>query len=858
MTRWFPLLTGLLIFLGYPALAPALVADEDRTCLDCHLHGTKSRRHVDLAQLKASVHWGEASCVQCHPGATDMSHGEYAAVVPADCGSCHEKERHHGLESGKPAHCSDCHGGHDVLPASHKESRLHMDRVGQTCGRCHPDEFGTGSVQASVLSFRLRGHAKADPSRSYASDNCLACHHQDVAHETGEQPLVQDCRMCHNPDASRTLLLGTFHGGRGSTALWDSGRIGDALYLGLTGVFVGIFSFGWFRRFRTWTRGGPAPRWDRPVQRFSGLVKSVLGQGKLFDRKTVGIGHYLIFLGVGVPILMIVAAQFQPAVGTPLARMASLVLDVLGLGLLVGLSFALVRRVQRPEEYPPQGAADIVGLVLLFLVVITGFLAEALRLATVPSAEFRWSPVGGLLASALPSSPSGTSVTWRIHLLTALGFLSILSWTRLRHLVTAPLNIFFRNLGPMGRIEPVRVDSGERFGVTRATDLAWKDLLDSDSCVECGRCQEVCPAYATEKPLSPMKVVLDIRSDAGSLSGPSAGEVQSQDLLNGRVSPDEAWACATCYACQEACPVLVEHVGKLTGLRRGLLMDRGRAPREAVRFLRNLEVFGDPAGYGPALRWQWTQGLPRRSLTKPADATLLFWVGCQAAFHPRAREIAQALVTVAGRAGVRLAILGDAELCCGDPARRVGDEALFQEMAQRNIECFNDHGVSEIVTGCPHCFNTLTNEYGDFGARIRVVHAVEWAAGLVSSGRLSITGALEQSCAFHDPCYLSRVNGLSHFPRLLAKAVRGLQLREMERSQEQTFCCGAGGGHMWLHETGTRINQARAEQCMRTSADLISTACPYCVTMLEDGLQEVSSKPAKVLDLIEIVEMVTR
>jgi Fe-S oxidoreductase len=287
-------------------------------------------------------------------------------------------------------------------------------------------------------------------------------------------------------------------------------------------------------------------------------------------------------------------------------------------------------------------------------------------------------------------------------------------------------------------------------------------------------------------------------------------------------------------------------------------MDRAEVPQEAIRLLRNLEVFGDPIGKGRALRRQWAQNLPARYFGKDYEPDVLYWVGCQAAFHPRAQEIARALMTVADRAGIQLTILGEEETCCGDPARRIGEEALFQELARSNIERFKACGVKRIVTLCPHCYNTLAHEYPDFGAEIEVVHAAEWAAGLVKTGRLQITRSLEKKCSFHDPCYFSRVNKLSRFPRDLSAAIPGLQLLEMRRNREQTFCCGAGGGHMWLHEAGTRINHARAEQCLQSAPDLVGTACPYCVTMLEDGLKEVAPGPVEVVDVIEILERVTR
>jgi Fe-S oxidoreductase/nitrate reductase gamma subunit len=847
------------VVLGCSLVAPAWAAEQDEECLNCHMRdATQSRRQIDLGPLMKSVHGGQVSCVECHPTSQQESHQQNTSVTPANCQGCHDQKSLHGHKSGKSALCSQCHGGHDILPQSAMASTDHVSKLARTCGRCHPDKFGNGSVAGSIIGFRVRGHPKADLSRHYSRRECLACHRPEVGHERTAQTTALGCRSCHQPDNRWARYLGTFHGPGSLGTIQASRHVGDMLYMGLLAGSLVVFSWGWAKRFRIWKKGKPSRRWDHLFQRLSKCMKAGLVQRSVFNRKIAGLSHYLIFLGVAIPIVIIVVAQARPVLGPWPARLVSLLLDVMGLGLLCGLCLALFRRVWRQGELPEQGLADAVVLGLLLCVVITGFGTEGFRLATSPADESDWSPVGRLLALALPSSAEATAVMWRVHFLLVLAFLSAMPWTRLRHLIFAPLNIFFSTLGPPGRLEPIDVNSGERFGVSRATDLTWKDLLDSDTCMACGRCQEACPAYATDKPLSPLKVIQGINGEASNPSAPDRGNAGLQDGLHARISADETWACTTCYACQEACPVSVEHVGKLMGLRRSLVMDQGRVPREGIRFLRNLEVFGDPTGYGQAMRRQWAQSLPARLFDKESEPSLLYWVGCQAAFHPRAQETARALMKVADRAGVRLTILGEEEMCCGDPARRLGEEALFQELAQRNIKRFRAHGIKRIVTLCPHCFNTLTNEYPDFGADIEVVHAVEWAANLLKSGRIKIHRSLEKKCAFHDPCYLSRVNKLSRFSRDLAGAVPGLELLEMSKNQEQTFCCGAGGGHMWLHESGRRINQARSEQCMQTVPDLVGTACPYCLTMLEDGLKEVASGPVVVRDLMEILEVVTR
>ncbi|HMK34104.1 MAG TPA: heterodisulfide reductase-related iron-sulfur binding cluster [Desulfomonilaceae bacterium] len=609
-------------------------------------------------------------------------------------------------------------------------------------------------------------------------------------------------------------------------------------------------------RFFFWRSGRPLARWDNPGQRLVALFWATVGQRRVFRRPGVGFSHYFVFLGVLVPGLIILAVQFDPPVPEFAAGLASLFLEVVGLALLAGVVYALVRRFQPLPASPSTGFAGLAVLVMLVLIVFTGFLTEGFRISIAPESDVWRHPVGWALALVLPPSPVAIAITWYVHFGLVFALLAAMPFSPLRHIVTAPLNLFFRDLGPAGKLEPCRMNSEEALGITAAEDLTWKDLLDADACVACGQCRDSCPAYASQKPLSPMKIIQEIRTCALEMrrnGGASRGE-----LLSRYVSEEEIWACTSCHACQNSCPVGVEHVGKLMNLRRGLVLEQGKVPQEAIKPLRNLDVYGDPYGYGPASRTMWANSLEKNLFESGEKEGQLFWVGCQASFHPRAREVATAFMTLAGRAGQRMAILGSQETCCGDPARRLGEEALFQQLARRNMERFKELGVKSIVTLCPHCFNTFAHEYRDFGARFTVLHAVEWAASLLHTGRLKPKRLFSGQFTYHDPCYLSRVNSLAHFPRAILELVCHSRLKEMPSTGDETFCCGAGGGRIWLHETGSRINVLRAKQCAETEAEVVSTSCPYCVAMLEDGLTEVHSGPQRVLDVIEIVELATR
>ena len=292
----------------------------------------------------------------------------------------------------------------------------------------------------------------------------------------------------------------------------------------------------------------------------------------------------------------------------------------------------------------------------------------------------------------------------------------------------------------------------------------------------------------------------------------------------------------------DSCPVLIEHVDKVVGMRRALVLNEGRAPLEAKRLLRNLEVYGDPAGEGRAFRRDWMFDLDEKIITGNTDNHTVIWIGCQGAFHPRIRNVAKALVEIAARAGQKVSLLGEKETCCGDPARRLGQEDLFQNLAKQNIEMFKANGVNTIVTICPHCYNTMANEYADFSPDFNVMTASQWIVDIFSQNALPIKRSFDQKITFHDPCYLSRINGQFEIPRKIFTMISGLELVEAEKNRRETFCCGAGGGRMWLHETGTRINQLRARQCAETGTETIVTACPYCITMLEDGLSSLEGE----------------
>jgi Fe-S oxidoreductase len=403
------------------------------------------------------------------------------------------------------------------------------------------------------------------------------------------------------------------------------------------------------------------------------------------------------------------------------------------------------------------------------------------------------------------------------------------------------VNVFFTRTRARGRLEPLRFDGPEeemRFGAGTVADLTWKQTLDTFSCTECGRCQDVCPAWATGKELSPKLLIMALRDQVFEEGPPllrGAEGFEAQPLVPGAVTDNVVWDCVTCGACVRECPVSIEHVDHIVDLRRHLVMMDARFPAEAEPMLRDVERAGNPWGKAQTERADWAERLGVRVL-EPGDPApeILYWVGCAASFDERARTAAESTARLLQAAGVDFAILGPRESCTGDPARRMGNEYLFQAHAEQNVGTLNEAGVTKIVASCPHCFNTLGNEYPDFGGEYEVVHHSELLASLVADGRLRVNGG-DKGITYHDSCYLARHNDVLEGPRDLVAAVG--EPIEMERSGKRTFCCGAGGAHMWMEERAGLINEERAREAAETGADTLAVACPFCTVMLDDGVK---------------------
>ena len=622
------------------------------------------------------------------------------------------------------------------------------------------------------------------------------------------------------------------------------------------GVAVALFTRRAWSLYRLLHSGKPAARFDNIPARARAEATIVIGQSKLLQRLVPGLVHAAIFWGFLVLFPTIVIAM----IGAVDARSTlpwlgaqgwyALLVDVFALVVLIGVIAAfLIRKVQRPARFKGShlGEADLIlGLIAGIVCTLLLWHASqiALRLNDYPE---QWAPISDALSHVVaPAAPVLERAAVWGHVLIILSFLVYLPYSKHLHILVAAFNVYFGRTRSRGRIEPIDFEKPEaevRFGSARAADMTWKQMLDTMSCTECGRCQDVCPAYATGKALSPKLLIMAMRDHL--VSGAAS------PIVPNAVTDDIVWDCVTCGACVRECPVGIEHIDHVIDLRRNLVMVESRFPDEAGTMLRDVDRTSNPWGKPQADRMQWAEGLGVRVL-QPGERPpeILFWVGCAPAFDERARKAAVSTAKLMQMAGVDFAVLGPREACTGDPARRMGDEYTYQRLAGENVATLNDSGVKKIVTTCPHCFNTIGNEYPDFGGTYEVVHHTQFLADLVNEGKLAPMPS-ERTITYHDSCYLARHNDVHTAPRELVAAVG--QAVEMPRNRERTFCCGAGGARMWMEEKrGRPINQERVREAAATGAETLAVACPFCTVMLDDGVRETGAK-LQVFDLATLL-----
>jgi len=681
-----------------------------------------------------------------------------------------------------------------------------------------------------------------------------------------------------------------------------------AVYL-LMFVAFGYLLFTLIQRYRIWRQGRGELRTDYHEKRIVAFVKYVIFQWKILKESYAGIMHVAVFWGFVGLFLVTMIIMIQDDLTELFFHYKfiygnfylywSLFADLCGLVVLAGLGMAFWRRYKTKPSRLDTKMTDTFALVLITVIIVTGFTTEGFRIAMSGFPAFEvWSPVGYVTALAFSwVGPGGLQVShylsWWIHVLAAFVFIGLVASDKLGHILISTLNVYFMNLKnekaetkyTMPIISPAEFETAETFGVGNVEDFTWKQMMDSDACTRCGRCQDNCPAYLTEKPLSPKKIQQDVKAAMDErlplvMAAKKASEdgtfdptaIESKMLLGEHVLEDEIWSCTNCGACMEACPVNIEHVPKINDMRRYKVLMEGTMAPELQSSLQNMETNFSPYPFGFAERADWVtdelKEMGLKTVEEDANVDYVYFVGCAASFDQKKNQkVAIALCKILLKAGLKVGILGVEEACCGDSALRAGNEYLFHTLAAMNLENFKRYGIKKIITACPHGYNVLKKEYPEFAkvgvdsngeqltADYEVFHHSEVIADLIKSGKIKVKEGIEDKITYHDSCFLGRYNEIYEQPRAIVKAMSGTQnFVEMSRNHTKSFCCGAGGARMWIEEhIGTRINQFRTKDAQASGASAIATACPFCLIMLSDGADELELENLKSYDIAELV-----
>ncbi len=657
----------------------------------------------------------------------------------------------------------------------------------------------------------------------------------------------------------------------------------------------------------------PEDRTDHIDDRIGEFFQVVLGQSGVLRDPLPGIAHFFTFWGFIINqfgLLNLILGAFNgslPLLGDN--RAFAIVLDVFVVLVLLALVlFAIRRAVFHPKQlssflHGPWDGYIILGLILL--VVVTLILVEGFEYAASNGAA--WTPIGAFFSPWFSQAGTENSLIayrffWWLHILTVLSFLIYLPRSKHLHLLATPFNVFFRNFKPKGALPLLEnIEERDDYGVSKAEQFTWKQLLDGYACTECGRCNTVCPASNTGKPLFPKEIILGVKESLFVRSNEILGEdtlysrlgiagvkadenerekeAHHQQMVGGIISEDALWACTTCMACMEICPVSIEHVPKIVDMRRHLVMEESEFPQEVTSLFNNIERNGNPWEISNDKRAEWAAGMGIPLLAENPEAEVLYWVGCMGSFDQRNKQVATSVARILQAAKVDFAILGPEESCTGDPARRIGNEYLWQMQAQMNIETLNGYGFNRsdesnghhaanghgattaakqrtIITACPHCFNTIKNEYPQLGGNYEVLHHSVFIDRLLTSEQLKLPEGFDtRKLTYHDPCYIGRYNDVYDEPRRVLKVINGEEPTEMRRHRNKSFCCGGGGGRAWMEEKiGKRVNQTRVNEALETKAEVLAAGCPFCITMFEDGIKGVEAEEKlKVEDISEIL-----
>ena len=663
---------------------------------------------------------------------------------------------------------------------------------------------------------------------------------------------------------------------------------GLILYILTVTTAIGVFVWLIYRRLAVLRLAEPQDRFDHPWQRIKNVVTVALGQKKMLKKRYIapGLMHAFIFWGfiaVAINTIHLVVQGFIPgcylpgfAPDQPVGQFYLVFRDTFEVIVIFAVLFALYRRFfVKPKRLTLSFDATLV-LILIFILMGTDFIIGGASIATGHAEGPTY--MGHLFGGWFGAYSQATNiviynVAWWLHIFALLFFLDWLPISKHFHVVTALFNVYFGAL-EKGALQPMQFEELEHFGVSEVHHHRWKDLLDVYTCTECGRCQDACPAFNTGKELSPKEInihtreyidehesalVSMLKANMRENGASGGGEAMNGPAYVGDIIKDNVlWACTTCKACEEACPLNIEFIDRIVDMRRSLVLEEARIEQQVATTFKNMENQQNPWGLAGSTREEWTEGLdvPLISDVDPEELDLVYWIGCAGAFDDRAKQVSQAMVKILNAAGVKYAILGKKEVCTGDPARRIGNEYVFQMLAEQNIDTFKEYKISTLLTQCPHCYNTFANEYPQFGGNYEVIHHTTFVKQLIEEERLTLSRPRAQRITYHDSCYLGRHNDIYADPRDLLLAIPDVELVEMEDSKENGFCCGAGGGRMWMEETEghTKVNNERVNQAAAVEPDVVGTACPFCATMISDGINE--NGLADQMDTEDIIQMV--
>ena len=664
----------------------------------------------------------------------------------------------------------------------------------------------------------------------------------------------------------------------GREIMWNVGHTGQWVSYAFLVITAIIFIIGLKKRYAMWKFGKPAAIEfkKRLGERVGYFIANGIFHKSILREAFPGWMHFFIFWGflfltVGTALVAIQADFTDLLFKVKFLKggfylIFSFLLEVGGLAAIIGILMAIYRRyVVKPDRLDTKPDDGIV-LAWILVVLVTGFLAEGARIAAFMNdpayAYEKWSFLGwlaGYIFVGLPAeSIKATHMAmWYIHMVLSFGFLAYIVYSRMLHLITSSANMMFRGVedvpqGDRGALQPIEdFENAEEFGINQMDGFTWRQIFDLDACTRCGRCQDLCPAYLTEKPLTPKGFIQDLK---GEWERVAQGGAKNEDgLIDTVIQEQTLWSCTNCLACQVNCPVSIPTIDKNIEMRRYLTLTLSKTTSDTKLLFKNLMKNSNPYGMGKKERLGWTEGLDIRNAAEQ-EVDYLYWVGCVASLDDRNRKVARAFATALNQAGINFGILGTDEMCCGDPSRRCGNEENYLGLAQGNIEMMNEIGIKKIITTCPHCYTTLKKDYAQLGGNFEVYHQGEFLAKLMNEGKVKINPAVEGKITFHDPCYLGRANGIFEEPRsLVKKATRG-SYEEMGRNHNRSFCCGGGGGGMWMEEHHKRINHARIDEAIAIEAGTVVTACPYCLIMMEDAIKDKEKvETMKAMDLSELV-----